>query len=164
MADIRAQVSSGGIRAGAPVPSITAQAARLWCTRQTVSRAYQKLAADGVLIRAPGLGYYAAGTPGRARALPSPCKYQQIAVQVRGLITTGHLPPGRAVQVKELARQHRCSLRTAAQALGLLASDGLLARHGSNPYYVTRPRRRSGQPDGGPAWPEAGAEAGNAGR
>jgi DNA-binding GntR family transcriptional regulator len=150
MAEVRAQVASGGIPAGAPVPSITEQAARLRCARGTVSRAYQRLAGQGVLVRVPGLGYYAAGTPGRAHAMPSPCRYQQVAAQVRGLITTGHLAPGRAVQVQALARQHRCSRETAARALGLLASEGLLARNGTKSYHVTRRGHRARQPGRNP--------------
>lgn len=143
MADVRSSVRSGAIAVGAPVPSITEQAARLRCARGTVSRAYRRLAADGVLIRVPGLGYFAAGTHGRARAMPRRCKYQQVAAHVAGLIAAGHLPPGRTIAVCVLARQHRCSLPTAAKALSLLASDGLIARHGSRySWYVTKPRSR----------------------
>ena len=145
MADVRSSVCNGAIAAGAPVPSITEQAARLGCARGTVSRAYRRLAADGVLMRVPGLGYFAAGTHGRARAMPGRCKYQQVAAHVAGLITTGHLPPGRSIAVCALARQHRCSHLTAAKALNLLASDGLIARRSSrHSYYVTKRRSRPG--------------------
>lgn len=57
-ADIRAWLDSGMFQPGEPVPSITDLATDRGCSRETCARALQSLAAEGLLTRYPGSGYY----------------------------------------------------------------------------------------------------------
>lgn len=56
--DLRAEIADGRLRPGLPVPSITALSEEYGCCRQTASRPLQRLVAEGLLVRYPGLGYY----------------------------------------------------------------------------------------------------------
>jgi DNA-binding transcriptional regulator YhcF (GntR family) len=57
---IRAQISSGMLRQGQPVPSITRLSQEHGHARQTCSKAYQMLEREGLVARFPGLGYFVA--------------------------------------------------------------------------------------------------------
>ena len=57
---IRAQISSGTLQRGRPVPSITRLSQEHGHARQTCSKAYRMLEREGVVARFPGLGYFVA--------------------------------------------------------------------------------------------------------
>lgn len=54
----REQISSRELRRGQPLPSITASSRDHGYARQTCSKAYRLLEAEGLVRRFPGLGYF----------------------------------------------------------------------------------------------------------
>jgi DNA-binding GntR family transcriptional regulator len=56
----REQISSGRLRRGQPLPSITSLCREHGRARQTCSKAYRILEAEGLVRRFPGLGYFVA--------------------------------------------------------------------------------------------------------
>ena len=56
----REQISSGALRPGQPLPSITELAREHGHARVTCGKAYRLLEAEGLVTRYPGLGYYVA--------------------------------------------------------------------------------------------------------
>ena len=54
----REQISTGKLRRGTPLPSITALSRDHGYARQTCSKAYRMLEAEGLVRRFPGLGYF----------------------------------------------------------------------------------------------------------
>ena len=70
---------------------------------------------------------------------PDPRRYRQMADEVRALITSGDIAPGRpAPTISELSGKHGCARQTAAKALRLLEDEGLLIRYPGFGYYVAR--------------------------
>lgn len=63
----RAQITEGTLVSGRPVPSITALAGQYGYARQTCAKVRRMLQDEGPLTRVPGLGYYAAVSPGTPR-------------------------------------------------------------------------------------------------
>jgi DNA-binding GntR family transcriptional regulator len=57
-AAIRDQISSGQLRPGEPIPSITVLSRDHGTSRGTASKASRLLEREGLLHRVPGLGYY----------------------------------------------------------------------------------------------------------
>lgn len=56
----RAQIQSGTLRRGQPVPSITRLCQEHGHARQTCGKAYQMLEREGLVARFPGVGYVVA--------------------------------------------------------------------------------------------------------
>ncbi|WP_188795212.1 PLP-dependent aminotransferase family protein [Dyella nitratireducens] len=61
MADIRSRIASRTYQPGARLPSVRAQARAMQLSVSTVVEAYERLAAEGVIVSRPGSGFYAAG-------------------------------------------------------------------------------------------------------
>lgn len=57
---LREQIKSGELPPGEPAPSITTLTQEHGLARQTVAKAFGLLAAEGLVVRVPGLGYYVA--------------------------------------------------------------------------------------------------------
>lgn len=55
---VRAQIESGQLAAGQPVPSITTLVQEHGVARQTAAKGLRLLESEGLLYRVPGLGYY----------------------------------------------------------------------------------------------------------
>jgi DNA-binding GntR family transcriptional regulator len=55
---LRQRITAGQIKAGQPVPSITALTQDHGVARQTAAKALQMLESEGLVYRVPGLGYY----------------------------------------------------------------------------------------------------------
>lgn len=55
---IAARIDSGELRPAGPAPAIALLASELGVSRATATRAYRELAAQGILRRIPGHGYY----------------------------------------------------------------------------------------------------------
>jgi DNA-binding GntR family transcriptional regulator len=67
-----------------------------------------------------------------------PRAYVRIADQVRQQITTGRLEPGQPVpSITTLTQDHGVARQTAAKALRLLESEGLVHRIPGLGYYVS---------------------------
>jgi GntR family transcriptional regulator len=60
-ADIRARIEADEIKAGQPVPSITALCQEWGVARETAAHALQVLETEGLVKRYPGRGYYVTG-------------------------------------------------------------------------------------------------------
>jgi len=60
-AEIRAQIQSGELKPGQPVPSITSLCQEWGVARETAAHALQVLEAEGLVRRYPGRGYYVTG-------------------------------------------------------------------------------------------------------
>jgi DNA-binding GntR family transcriptional regulator len=65
-AELRRQIEDGTLQPGQAAPSITALAADRRWARQTCARAFQVLAAEGLVTFWQGVGYYIAAKPGAA--------------------------------------------------------------------------------------------------
>ncbi len=57
---LRAQVMSGELSAGSPLPSLRALAEELRVSLITTTRAYNELAAEGLIVNVPGKGSFVA--------------------------------------------------------------------------------------------------------
>ena len=69
-----------------------------------------------------------------------PRRYMQIAAFVRQGVTEGRWSPGEPVpSITTLSQQFEVNRRTAAKALTLLESEGLLTRIPGLGYYVNSP-------------------------
>jgi hypothetical protein len=55
---VRAQIESGQLAPGQPVPSITTLVQEHGVARQTAAKGLRLLESEGLLYRVPGLGYY----------------------------------------------------------------------------------------------------------
>jgi DNA-binding GntR family transcriptional regulator len=55
---VRERITSGELKAGQPVPSITALTQEHGVARQTAAKALHMLETEGLVRRIPGLGYY----------------------------------------------------------------------------------------------------------
>ena len=70
--------------------------------------------------------------------MEDPRAYVRIADSVRQEITTGRLQPGQPVpSITTLTQEHEVARQTAAKALRLLESEGLVYRVPGLGYYVT---------------------------
>jgi DNA-binding GntR family transcriptional regulator len=68
-----------------------------------------------------------------------PRLYVQIAASVRARIESGELTPGQPVpSITTLTQEWHVARETAAQALQMLESEGLVKRWPGRGYYVTR--------------------------
>ncbi len=61
MADIQAKMASRAYRPGTRLPSVRAQARAMRLSVSTVVEAYERLAAEGMIVSRPGSGFYVAG-------------------------------------------------------------------------------------------------------
>ena len=69
---------------------------------------------------------------------PDPRAYVRVANQLRQQITDGALRPGEPTpSITTLAQDHGIARQTAAKALRLLESEGLVTRIPGLGYYVT---------------------------
>lgn len=57
---VRDQIIDGTLKEGTPIPPINAFRREFGCARETAGKAMRSLAAEGLLVRYPGLGYYVA--------------------------------------------------------------------------------------------------------
>lgn len=57
---LREQIVNGTLKPGTPTPPINAFREEFGCARETAGKALRSLAAEGLLVRYPGLGYYVA--------------------------------------------------------------------------------------------------------
>jgi len=57
------QITSGQLRPGEPIPSITVLTREHGTSRGTTGKAVQLLEREGLLFRVPGLGYYVSAGP-----------------------------------------------------------------------------------------------------
>lgn len=134
---LRARIADGDLKPGSLLPSESALCTEYQVARNTVRRALDLLASDGLIEVRPGRGRVVA-TPGR-RAETMPW-YRRIAADLRELVESGELGPGDALPSEaELTERYGVSRGTARQALAELEGAGLVeAVHGKGRYVRRR--------------------------
>ena len=69
--------------------------------------------------------------------MDDPRAYVRLAVLLRGQIESGELAPGKpAPSITTLSQEHGIARQTAAKALRMLESEGLVIRYPGLGYYV----------------------------
>jgi len=135
---LRARIVGGDLKPGAPLPSESALCAEYHVARNTVRRALDQLAADGLVETHPGRGRMVAGPDARrTEAVP---QYRRIASDLRELVESGELRPGDALPSESaLSEQYGVSRGTARHALAELEGAGLVESvHGKGRFVRGR--------------------------
>jgi DNA-binding GntR family transcriptional regulator len=123
-AALRARITSGEFAPGGLLPSESALCAEYRVARNTLRRALDQLASEGLITASPGRGrtVVAADT-----AVPSTPQYRVIAADLRDAIESGDLRPGEPLPSEAaLAKQYGVSRGTARHALAELEGAGLV--------------------------------------
>jgi len=135
---LRARIASGDLKPGSLLPSESALCAEYRVARNTVRRALEQLAAEGLVEALPGRGRVVA-SPG-ARAGAAVPQYRRIAAELRRLVESGELRPGDALPSESaISEQYHVSRGTARHALAELEGAGLVeAVHGKGRFVRKR--------------------------
>lgn len=135
---LRARITDGEFRPGTALPSEATLSAEYGVARNTLRRALDQLAEDGLIEVLPGRGRIVASSSVHA-GHPVP-QYQAIAADLRRLIESGKFQPGDALPSEAaLADRYGVARGTARHALAELEGAGLVeAVHGKGRFV--RPR------------------------
>ena len=135
---LRARVAGGEFASGAVLPSEAALCAEYGVARNTLRRALDQLADEGLIEVRPGRGRVVRTASGAA--VPVLPQYRVMAAELRALIEAGKLRPGDALPSESaLAERHGVSRGTARHALAELEGAGLVeAVHGKGRYVRRR--------------------------
>ncbi|MEU0559885.1 GntR family transcriptional regulator [Dactylosporangium sp. NPDC006015] len=116
---LRARLASGEFQPGAALPSEAALVAEYGVARNTMRRALDQLAEEGLIVTQPGRGRLVSA-PGE-RSAPNQPQYQRIAADLRKQIASGELAAGALLPSESaLVMQYGVSRGTARQALAVL--------------------------------------------
>ncbi|WP_433609548.1 GntR family transcriptional regulator [Dactylosporangium sp. CA-139114] len=133
---LRARLASDEFGPGAALPSEAALVAEYGVARNTVRRALDQLAEEGLIITRPGRGRLMAG-PGEP-AQPMQPQYQRIAAELRAQIESGELQAGDLLPSESvLVERYGVARGTARQALAAL-QDVTVSVQGKGRYVKTR--------------------------
>ncbi len=134
---LRARIAAGEIEPGSLLPSESALCAEYGVARNTVRRALDQLAAEGLIESLPGRGRVVASPGRQAETVP---QYQRIATDLRGLVESGELRAGDLLPSEaELSERYSVSRGTARHALAELEGAGLVeAVHGKGRFVRGR--------------------------
>lgn len=132
---LRARITSGEFSPGAMLPAESALCAEYRMARNTVRRALDQLADEGLIVALPGRGRQV-----RAEgATPSGPRYRDVAAELRTLVESGELAPGdRLPSESELAQRYGAARGTIRQALAELEGAGLAETVHGKGRYVRR--------------------------
>jgi len=135
---IRARILGGEFAPGAALPSESALCAEYGVARNTLRRALDQLAAEGLVAVRPGRGRAVVDIrDGKGRAVP---EYRKMADDLRAIIESGRLRPGDAVPSESaLANRYGVSRGTARHALAELEGAGLVDPIHGKGRFVRRP-------------------------
>ncbi|WP_117209535.1 GntR family transcriptional regulator [Allorhizocola rhizosphaerae] len=130
---LRAKIAGGDWKPGSLLPSESALSAEYGVARNTVRRALDVLAEEGLVEALPGRGRVVADPGGKADAVP---RYQKIAMDLRRRMESGELRPGDALPSEsELSDMYGVARGTARHALAELEGAGLVESvHGKGRY------------------------------
>ncbi|MET7420492.1 GntR family transcriptional regulator [Dactylosporangium sp. NPDC005555] len=116
---LRARLASGELKPGSTLPSEAVLVTEYGVARNTVRRALDQLAEEGLIATQPGRGRLV-NAPGE-RSTPTQPQYQRIAAELRSRIESGELPAGALLPSESaLVKQHGVARGTARQALAAL--------------------------------------------
>jgi len=134
---LRARIANGEFKAGSLLPSESALCTEYQVARNTVRRALDQLATDGLIEALPGRGRVVASAGTQAETVPW---YRRISADLRQLVESGELRPGDALPSEaELSEKYGVSRGTARHALAELEGAGLVeAVHGKGRYIRGR--------------------------
>lgn len=134
---IRARIAGGEFPPGSVVPSEAALCSQYKVSRNTVRRALEELASDGLIVAQPGRGRVVVGD-GEQNAIP---QYRTMAAELRTLIESGELAPGDALPSESaLAERYGVARGTARHALAELEGAGLVTSiHGKGRFVRASP-------------------------
>lgn len=135
---LRARLAGGEFAPGAALPSEAALCAEYGVARNTLRRALDQLATEGLIEVRPGRGRVVREPSGTSA--PVVPQYRAMAADLRELIESGKLRPGDALPSESaLAEQYRVSRGTARHALAELEGAGLVdSVHGKGRYVRRR--------------------------
>jgi DNA-binding GntR family transcriptional regulator len=131
---IRAQIAEGEFPPGSTLPSEAALCRQYKVSRNTLRRALDELAADGLLVAQPGRGRVVLGdVESSESAIP---QYRSMATELRALIESGELAPGDALPSESaLSERYGVARGTARHALAELEGAGLVVSvHGKGRF------------------------------
>jgi DNA-binding GntR family transcriptional regulator len=137
-AALRARITGGEFAPGAAIPSESALCAEYGVARNTLRRALDQLADEGLITVRPGRGRVVVRSGGTAtRSQP---QYQRITAALRSMIETGELQPGDVLPSEAaLAERYGVARGTARHALAELEGAGLVdSVHGRGRYVRRR--------------------------
>lgn len=134
---MRARIADGDLKPGSLLPSESALCTEFQVARNTVRRALDQLAAEGLIEVHPGRGRLVAMPGTQGQTVPS---YRKIAGDLRHMVESGELAPGDALPSEaELSETYGVSRGTARHALAELEGAGLVeAVHGKGRYVRHR--------------------------
>jgi DNA-binding GntR family transcriptional regulator len=116
---LRARLASGEFQPGSALPSEATLVTEYGVARNTVRRALDQLAEEGLIATQPGRGRLV-NAPGE-RGAPTQPQYQRIAAELRSQIEAGVLAAGALLPSESaLVRQYGVARGTARQALAAL--------------------------------------------
>jgi DNA-binding GntR family transcriptional regulator len=121
---LRSRIESGEFPPGTSLPSEAALCAQYQVARNTVRRALDQLASEGLVVAQHGRGRIVPGkATGAEEAMP---RYRAIATDLRKLIESGDLQPGAPLPSEAtLVEQYGVARGTARQALAEVVGAGL---------------------------------------
>jgi DNA-binding GntR family transcriptional regulator len=135
---LRDRITGGEFPAGTAIPSESALCAQYQVARNTLRRALDQLAVEGLIAVRPGVGRVVVAADGGIS--PVGPQYRLIAAELRKQIESGQLRPGDALPSEAaLATRYGVARGTARQALAELEGAGLVeAVHGRGRYVRRR--------------------------
>jgi DNA-binding GntR family transcriptional regulator len=137
-AALRGRIASGEFAPGAALPSESALCTEYGVARNTLRRALDQLADEGLIAVRPGRGRIVVET-GNATTQAVP-QYRTVATDLRTMIESGELQPGDALPSESaLAERYGVSRGTARHALAELDGAGLVESvHGKGRFVRDR--------------------------
>jgi DNA-binding GntR family transcriptional regulator len=135
---LRARITGGEFAPGAALPSEAALCAEYGVARNTLRRALDQLADEGLIEVRPGRGRVV--LPPAGASGPVVPQYQVMAAELRALIESGKLRPGDTLPSESaLAQRYGVARGTARHALAELEGAGLVESvHGKGRYVLRR--------------------------
>jgi DNA-binding GntR family transcriptional regulator len=135
---LRARITGEEFAPGAALPSEAALCGEYGVARNTLRRALDQLADEGLIEARPGRGRVVLSQAGAAA--PVVPQYQVMATDLRALIQSGDLRPGDALPSESaLAERYGVARGTVRHALAELEGAGLVASvHGKGRFVRKR--------------------------
>lgn len=141
-AALRERITGGEFAPGDAFPAESVLCAQYGVARNTLRRALDQLAAEGLIAVRSGRGRIVTG-PGDREASGVP-EYRRIAAELRAMITSGELRPGAVLPSESaLAERYGVARGTARHALAEVEGAGLVESvHGRGRFVRGSDRRR----------------------
>lgn len=134
---LRTRIIDGTYATGSPMPSESSLCAEFGVARNTLRRALDQLASEGLVLVSPGRGRVVATT--NEPVAPYRPLYRVIAAELGSAIASGEFQPGDALPSESaLAEQYGVSRGSARQALAELEGTGVIESVHGRGRFVRR--------------------------